>query len=175
MTTKIYPVTNDSLNTYLFSQTQQDHQGCAKTQPYYSIYHEIIYLHKLTAPWNIWQLTDRLEARLWACMCGVNNVNLSVIYGKLRQSTLTLTDYWFFMSFGQLGILEQGDNKSESDEIQQLHAMCGPVPKCYRFRRSRDGKNWSEEYPFRLDSMTNIPDHRDKRQTASAHIAVINM
>ena len=114
MTTKICPVTNDSLNTYLFSQTQQDHQRCAKTQPYNSICHEIVYLHVLTAPWNIWQLTERPEARLWACMCGVNNANLAVIYGKLRQSTLTFTDYRFSTSFDQLGIFEQGDNKSQS-------------------------------------------------------------
>ena len=71
----------------------------------------------------------------------VNNVNLTLIYGKLRQSTLTLTDYTFSTSFDQLSIFEQGDNKSQSGEIQQLHAMCGPVPKCCRFRRSRDGKN----------------------------------
>ena len=69
-----------------------------KTQPYYSIYHEIIHLHVLTAPLNIWQLTERPAARVWACMCGVNNVNLPVIYGKLRQSTLTLTDYRFSTS-----------------------------------------------------------------------------
>ena len=60
---------------------------------------------------------------------------------KLRQSTLTLTDYRFSTSFDQLGIFEQGDNKSQSGEIQQLHAMCGPVSKCCRFRRSRDGDN----------------------------------
>ena len=54
--------------------------------------------HVLTAPWNIWQLTERPAARVWACMCGVNNVNLPVIYGKLRQSTLTLTDYRFSTS-----------------------------------------------------------------------------
>ena len=57
-----------------------------------------IRLAVLTALWNIWQLTDRLEARLWACMCGVNNVNLPVIYSKLRHSTLTLTDYRFSTS-----------------------------------------------------------------------------
>ena len=78
--------------THLFSQIQQDRQRCAKTQPYYSMYHEIIYLAMLTAPWNIWQLTERPETRLWACMCGVNNVNLTVIHGKLRQYTLALTD-----------------------------------------------------------------------------------
>ena len=139
--TQTYPVTNDSLNTYLFSQTQQDHQRCAETQSYYSIYHEIIYLAVLTAPLSIWQLTERPAARLWACMCGVNNVNLTVIYGKLRQTTLTLTGYRFTTSFDQLGIFEQGDNKSQSGEIQQLHAMCDTVPKCCRFRRSHDGKN----------------------------------
>ena len=84
----------------------------------------MIHLHVLTAPWNIWQLTERQEARLWACMCGVNNVNLTIIYGKLCQCTLTLTDYRFPTSFDQLGIFEHGDNKSQSGEIQQLHAMC---------------------------------------------------
>ena len=127
-------------HTFILLSSTRPSKVC-KTQPYYSIYHEIIHLHVLTAPWNIWQLTERPEARLWACMCGVNNVNLPVIYGKLRQSTLTLTDYRFSTSFDQLGIFEQGDNKSQSGEIQKLHAMCGPVPKCCRFRRSRDGNN----------------------------------
>ena len=71
-------------------------KGVQKTQLYYSIYHEKIHLAMLTALWNIWQLTDRPEARLW--MCGVNNVNLPVIYGKLCHSTLTLTDYRFSTS-----------------------------------------------------------------------------
>ena len=76
MTTKIYPVTNDTLNTYLFSQ---DHQRCAKTQLYYSSSHAIIYLGMLTALWNIWQLTELPEARFGACMCGVYNGNVAVI------------------------------------------------------------------------------------------------
>ena len=33
--------------------------------------------------------------RLWTCMCGVNNVNLTVINNKLCQYTWTLIDYRF--------------------------------------------------------------------------------
>ena len=86
MTTKIYPVTNDSLNTYLFSQTQQDHQMCAKNRPYYSIYHEMIYLAVFTALWNIWQLTERPK-----CCRAMGGSNLRNIHSGwiLRQKSLT--------------------------------------------------------------------------------------
>ena len=89
MTTKIYPYSL-KLNKTIKGVQNPNHitQFIMKK----------IHLAVLTAPWNIWQLTDHPEARLWACMCGVNNVNLPVIYGKLRQSTLTLTDYRFSTS-----------------------------------------------------------------------------
>ena len=98
-----------------------------KTQPYYSIYHEIIHLAVLTAPWNIWQLTDRPEARLWACMCGVNNVNLPVIYVKLRQSTLTLTDYRFSTSLTKWPSL----NKVTTSHSRAKYNSCTPCAARY--------------------------------------------
>ena len=104
-----------------------NHQRCAKTQPYYSIYHEIIHLAVLTAPWNIWQLTDHPEARLWACMCGVNNVNLPLIYGKLHQSTLTLTDYRFSTSLTKWPSL----NKVTTCHSRAKYKSCTPCAARY--------------------------------------------
>ena len=118
-----------------------------KTQPYYSIYHEIIYLHVLTTPWNIWHLTEGLAAGLLACMCGVNNVNLAVIYDKLCECNSTLTDYRFSTSFDQITIFQQGDNKSHSGKIQQLHAMYGLVPKSFSKVSRREDLIWGTSVP----------------------------
>ena len=81
----------------------------------------------LTAPWNIWQLTDHPEARLWACMCGVNNVNLPLIYDKLRQSTLTLTDYRFSTSLTKWPSL----NKVTTSHSRAKYNSCTPCAARY--------------------------------------------